>query len=153
MSDLIERLRDRYSKHSQELRDEAAAEIERLREVAQIEWDEWTENLKEIERLRAALQCLCDAITEWKKICGCCSGDIDEALEKIDDENAGYIDKIFEQKRQIERLRELCIKAADEIERLRDALDRIAEGCDLSNEAQAIAREALREVGDENPEK
>ena len=32
MSDLIERLRDRYSKHSQELRDEAAAEIERLEE-------------------------------------------------------------------------------------------------------------------------
>jgi hypothetical protein len=34
MSNLIERLRDRYSKHSQELRDEAADEIERLRDVA-----------------------------------------------------------------------------------------------------------------------
>jgi hypothetical protein len=34
-------------------------------------------------------------------------------------------------------------QAADEIERLRTALERIAEGCDLSNEAQAIAREAL----------
>lgn len=33
MTDLIERLRDRYSKHSQELRDEAADEIERLRAV------------------------------------------------------------------------------------------------------------------------
>lgn len=32
MTDLIERLRDRYSKHSQELRDEAADEIERLLE-------------------------------------------------------------------------------------------------------------------------
>jgi uncharacterized small protein (DUF1192 family) len=31
-----------------------------------------------------------------------------------------------------------------EIERLRDALERIAGGCDLSNEAQAIAREALK---------
>ena len=30
MTDLVKRLRDRYSKHSQELRDEAANEIERL---------------------------------------------------------------------------------------------------------------------------
>jgi hypothetical protein len=29
------------------------------------------------------------------------------------------------------------------IERLRAALERVARGCDLSNEAQAIAREAL----------
>ena len=32
-----------------------------------------------------------------------------------------------------------------EIERLLAALERIAKGCDLSNEAQAIAREALRD--------
>ena len=31
----------------------------------------------------------------------------------------------------------------EENQRLRSALERIAEGCDLSNEAQAIAREAL----------
>jgi hypothetical protein len=56
----------------------------------------------------------------------------------------------------IERLRDeefvadehLCREAADEIERLREALERIASGCDLSNEAQAIAREAL-EADDE----
>jgi hypothetical protein len=40
---------------------------------------------------------------------------------------------------------ELCDEAADEIERLRGALSEIASGCDLSNEAQAIALEALED--------
>ena len=35
-----------------------------------------------------------------------------------------------------------------EIERLREALERIASGCDLSNEAQAIAHNALSQSAD-----
>jgi hypothetical protein len=55
MSDLIERLRDRYSKHSQELRDEAADEIERLRKERDV-WKANAEtNLGEVERLRAVV--------------------------------------------------------------------------------------------------
>jgi hypothetical protein len=49
---------------------------------------------------------------------------------------------------EIERLTDQCIaegrivrKCNEEIERLRAALERIARGCDLSNEAQAIARQ------------
>jgi hypothetical protein len=64
----------------------------------------------------------------------------------------------------IERLRRYCCcdgqgqliaelvgdmhEAADEIERLREALERIASGCDLSNEAQAIAHNALSQSAD-----
>ncbi len=60
MSDLIQRLRDRYSKHSQELRDEAAdtleakdAEIERLCGIVETQEDALKEFHAEIERLES----------------------------------------------------------------------------------------------------
>ena len=56
-----------------------------------------------------------------------------EACERARDERDHYRDKYHE--------------CNAEIERLRAALERIAEGCDLSNEAQALAREALRMAG------
>ena len=59
MSDLTERLRDRYSKHSQELRDEAADEIERLTdELINLELvakDRYCEMQTQIERLEDQL--------------------------------------------------------------------------------------------------
>ena len=45
-------------------------------------------------------------------------------------------------------VQETLYEAADEIERLREALERIASGCDLSNEAQAIAHNALSQSAD-----
>ena len=47
--------------YSAQLVRDAADEMERLREVAQIEWDEWTENLKEIERLRHEIDVQCSS--------------------------------------------------------------------------------------------
>ena len=44
MNDLVERLRDRYSKHSQELRDEAADEIEWLQRELIACWAELDED-------------------------------------------------------------------------------------------------------------
>jgi septal ring factor EnvC (AmiA/AmiB activator) len=92
-----------------------------------------------IERLRR--YCCCD---QQGQLIAELVGDMHEAADEIErlekdidesnDENAGYIDRLFEQKAEIERLRE--------------ALERIASGCDLSNEAQAIAHNALSQSAD-----
>jgi DNA repair exonuclease SbcCD ATPase subunit len=77
---------------------------------------------------------------------------LDSCVDQQLEVNEKLADKIKDQEEEIERLRAALAKSCEEgrdemydcgYNRLRAALERIAEGCDLSNEAQAIAREAL----------
>jgi chromosome segregation ATPase len=129
MSDLIERLRnhERHAVHDYDDDcEEAANTLEAVQEeVSYLRTREtnYIAYIAELEERQAEIERL--------------EKDIDES----NDENAGYIDRLFEQKAEIEECKA-------EIERLRGALERIASGCDLSNEAQAIAREALENDDD-----
>jgi predicted nuclease with TOPRIM domain len=87
-----------------------------------------------------------DLIERLRRYC-CCDGQGQLIAELVGD--------MHEAADEIERLRAERLAFATEseerqakIERLREALERIASGCDLSNEAQAIAHNALSQSAD-----
>lgn len=145
---LIERLRalKTLDVHWERLATEAAAEIERLQSLVL--------GLRERCRIQDGLISDNADLHDEIALLAAQIAKVYDEIERLECQLAISKGKHTNAIAEIERLRhEIDVQCSSEYverilkenERLRAALERIARGCDLSNEAQAIAREALKD--------